>query len=527
MQAAALTAYDEVPYPASPYSQSHPDRLQTLARLFGLVAADPRRCRVLELGCADGANLVPMAVALPESSFVGVDLASRQIQAGQEVIRSLDLANVELKHLDIRNVEAGFGVFDYIIVHGIYSWVPGDVQEKILGICSERLAANGVAYVSYNTHPGWRLRGMLRDMMLYHSRKFDGTEKQIEQARALVDWLSESVSGENNPYGMLLKEELQHMQSWPDTYFRHDSLSEINKPVYFYEFMEQAQKRGLQYLAEADFPSMISSNYSAPVDETLNRLGRNIVEMEQYMDFLRNRMFRQTLLCSAGARLCRSLGPWTLADFQVAASARPVNSVELDSGQVETFRGPRDLTVSTSEPLVKAALVCLGELWPQTIAFPELVLKARSRLKGAGAVIQGPKAADSDGSLLGSALLTCFSKGLCELRVQAPQFVTTVSERPKSCALVRLQASRGSAVTNRRHDRVMLDSFDRHMLPLLNGDRDQTAIVAALERCVAGQSLIVNFEGRIVSDPAELQKVLAREVSSKLEDYARKALLIA
>ena len=278
------TSYDEMPYPAAAYRQSHFARLEALAKLFGMSPADIRHSRVLELGCADGSNLIPMACALSESAFLGLDLSARQIKAGQEIIASLGLSNVELRQCDICQVDQSFGAFDYLIAHGIYSWVPTEAQEKILSICSENLRDNGVAYVSYNTYPGWRMRGMLRDMMLYHARKFDDPKKRIEQARALIQWLGEFVRSENNFYGMLLKSELEQMQHWQDTYFRHDSLAEINEPVYFHEFIERAEAHRLQYLAEAEFPSMLASNHAAPVAEALNRLGRDIIEMEQYMD---------------------------------------------------------------------------------------------------------------------------------------------------------------------------------------------------------------------------------------------------
>jgi tRNA1(Val) A37 N6-methylase TrmN6 len=288
-----------------------------------MAPADIRGCRVLELGCADGSNLVPMACALPGSRFLGIDLSRRQVTAGQEVVAALGLANIELRHLDIRDVDESFGTFDYVIVHGIYSWVPKEVQEQILSICSERLSENGVAYMSYNTNPGWRMRGLLRDMMLYHSRKFDDPRQQVEQARALIQWLGGAVRAEGSPYGLLLRSELEQMQKWHNSYFRHDSLGEINEPVYFHQFIEQAEPHGLQYLAEAEFPSMLASNFAGPVDQTLNRLGRDIIELEQYMDFVRNRLFRQTLLCRRGLRLNRSLGPWSLHNLHVAACLQP------------------------------------------------------------------------------------------------------------------------------------------------------------------------------------------------------------
>jgi cyclopropane fatty-acyl-phospholipid synthase-like methyltransferase len=156
------TSYDKVPYESEPFVQTHPDRLATLGRLFGLSPVPITQCRVLELGCAGGGNLIPMACQLPQSRFVGVDFSKRQVEMGRKVIQVLSLSNIRIGLANIMDVDQTWGVFDYIICHGVYSWVADDVQEKILSIAKENLAENGIAYVSYNTYPGWHMREMIR-----------------------------------------------------------------------------------------------------------------------------------------------------------------------------------------------------------------------------------------------------------------------------------------------------------------------------------------------------------------------------
>lgn len=141
------TSYDEVPYESFPFPQTHPQRLATLGRLFGLRPPEPARCRVPELGCAGGGNLIPMALALPDAQVTGVDLSAVQVADGQKAIAALGLANIRPRAVSITDVDAGFGEFDYIRVHGVYPWVPNAVQEKMLAICAERLRAAGIAYI--------------------------------------------------------------------------------------------------------------------------------------------------------------------------------------------------------------------------------------------------------------------------------------------------------------------------------------------------------------------------------------------
>src|SRR5262249_30408638 len=161
--------YDEVPYSSKPFPQTHPDNLATVATLFGMTPPPVERCRVLELGCAAGGNLLPLAAALPGSRFVGIDLSRRQIDDGRPGREALGLRNFRLRHRSILDVGADFGQFDYILCHGVYSWVPAPVQDKILEVCAGHLAPNGVAYVSYNTYPGWHIPGAVRAMMRYHA----------------------------------------------------------------------------------------------------------------------------------------------------------------------------------------------------------------------------------------------------------------------------------------------------------------------------------------------------------------------
>jgi SAM-dependent methyltransferase len=166
------TSYDEVPYKSYPYRQSHPERLATIATLFGMSTRPIEKARVLEIGCAAGGNLIPMADRLPESEFIGVDFSKRQIADGQAVISEVGLKNVRLAHGDVRKLDTELGKFDYILSHGVYSWIPDDAQDALLAACGKHLAPQGVAYISYNTYPGWHMRGMIRDIMSYRAKRF-------------------------------------------------------------------------------------------------------------------------------------------------------------------------------------------------------------------------------------------------------------------------------------------------------------------------------------------------------------------
>src|SRR5262245_40421845 len=108
-------SYNEVLYPSYPLPQAHPDRLATLGTLFGMKPAPAERCRVLEVGCRNGNHIIPLALTLPESHFVGVDIAAQPIAHGQQRSAALGLGNIELRCHDIMDMDASWGTFDYII----------------------------------------------------------------------------------------------------------------------------------------------------------------------------------------------------------------------------------------------------------------------------------------------------------------------------------------------------------------------------------------------------------------------------
>src|SRR5262249_44410967 len=127
----AATSYDRLPYRGNFIPMTHPDRMATMAVLHGLKPPAIQRCRVLELGCTDGENLLTIAQTMPDASFLGIDVSPVQIAQGKAARDALGADNVELMVLDLTQVDDRFGLFDYIICHGVYSWVIPSVRNKI------------------------------------------------------------------------------------------------------------------------------------------------------------------------------------------------------------------------------------------------------------------------------------------------------------------------------------------------------------------------------------------------------------
>jgi methyltransferase-like protein len=523
------SSYDELPYPNHAFPQTHPDRMATLATLFGLKPTPVHHCRVLELGCGGGGNLIPLALALPGSTFVGIDLSGQHIAEAQKMVAALGLKNIQCRQLSILDVDEGFGTFDYIICHGVYSWVPAAVQDRILDIYHCNLAPDGVGYVSYNTYPGWHLRGMIRDMMTYHVGRLGGQGRLacVGQARALLDFLARSCRQSEGPYGQLLRQELELLRQLPDSYLSHEHLEECNEPLYFHEFHERLSARGLGYLGEADFNAMVPAAFPPDVQQVLHRIAPDRIQMEQYLDFLRNRTFRQTLLCHGHHQPNYGLRPEQLTAFHVASPLKPRSpAVDPTTPAAEVFQAPGDKSLTTAEPIIKAALVTLSEQWPRALAFDELRRQARARLNFAP-----PEAtAAADTQVLGQALLTAYASAanaLVELSLWPPRFAATVSDRPEASPLARLQAAGSREVTNLRHQQVALSEFDRQLMPHLDGRHSRTAALdALLERFRQGR-LTLAKNGQPIRESDQARSVLAQTLEQQLPRLAGAALLLA
>src|SRR5688572_30116936 len=117
----AAACYDEMPYGDYAFASTHPDRLAAVATLHGLTPPPLETCRVLELGCASGGNLIPMAITMPHAQFTGIDISPRQVARGEETIAALGLENIRLETADIVAFSAPPGSFDYVLCHGVYS----------------------------------------------------------------------------------------------------------------------------------------------------------------------------------------------------------------------------------------------------------------------------------------------------------------------------------------------------------------------------------------------------------------------
>ena len=467
-----LTTYDEILYPTGAFDQTHPSRLATLAALFGMSPAPVERCRVLELGCGAGGNLLPMAEALPGSTFTGIDFAARAIAQGQAWQARIGLDNLTLSCADVLDFEPEPGGYDYIIAHGLYSWVPPAVQDKILAVLRRGLAPDGVGYVSYNALPGGYLRRAVRDIMRFHTRGIDEPERRLAQARAVAAFVAGGSPEAAGSYKQVMEAQRDRIGLLANDYLFHDDLGEHNEALYFHELVARASRHELQYLAEAEFADMQTQAYPPEVRRTLSGAG-GIVEQEQYLDFLSGRSFRRTLLVHDRVELDRKLVGARARLFHFLGNAVPASKdPDVRSDAVERFTNPSGVTMGLNGPLAKAAMVILWEHRPCALSFDELIAAVRERL---GA--ERGYAGETGEQELGELLLAAYGGDMVALHRYQPRVVKVPGERPVARRLARAQAAEGPEVTDLWHGNVKVrDARLRQLLTLLDGTRDRAAL---------------------------------------------------
>jgi hypothetical protein len=456
-----------------------------------------------------------MAWGLPGSEFVGIDLAARPIDEGQSTIQELGLGNIHLHQIDLMDFPEGMGDFDYIIAHGLYSWVPQAVQDKLMAVCQRHLAESGVAFVSYNTYPGCHIRDMVREMMLYHVHNAPDPQTKIRQAQALLTFLADSQT-EPDEYGQLLQKELERVMHFSAGHLFHDDLAEINRPLYFHQFVEHAGSFGLQFLSEAEYFMVQTDQFPEHTVKVLDGLGDNILGKQQYLDFLRCRRFRQTLLCRDGVAIDYQVQAERMIDFSFSSPTKTVAAEpDICSSREEEFHGEKGSHLRTANPLAKAALRHLGSLWPKALHFEELLSES---LK-----ILGREKESEDAIMLGAIMQSSFGVGLVDAHVYPPRLVLQPGEYPVASPVARMQAARSDLVTTLRHRTVRLgDSLSRQLVQLLDGSRNLAALTSQLRQTVE-ERIGGDTEGQgIVISAGEIGE---REVESMLLGLARLGLL--
>lgn len=513
-----MSDYDETPYTGDPIPEAQPDRAFVVAALHGLTPPPLATARVLELGCGDGASLRAAALAAPGAEHVGLDLAGAHVHAGAQAAAELGLSNVRMVQGDLREA-AALGRFDYVVAHGLFSWIPPELQRPCLETIGDVLAPGGVAYVSYNTLPGWALRGAVQSVLRRGTRAVAEPAARADAARALAELLAKAAPDHEPAWKALAQAEADFLRSGEvdpaglRSYVTHEVLAEHNHPLWVDQFIEMAGAAGLAYLADANPHDGLRTDdaaVTAALAAQPDRAGR-----EALADALECRYFRRSLLVRAGTAAKAEPAADAVRGLHVLSAARPAEEVDVFGQGPVTFTRRGGGSLATADGLEQAALVHLLERYPEAVPFAELVAGARATFAG--------RPRPDDEARLAALALRGVLGDVLELRAAPTRCRRDPSPKPTGCPLARRAARLGHGVFNVHHQRVPLDPLQLATLQRLDGTKDARAVAADLADAVASGALELDDAP---TEPAALRAALEQPVKSALRFLGRAGLLL-
>jgi trans-aconitate methyltransferase/methyltransferase-like protein len=505
-------SYDATPYVSAPHVRQQPARMAAAALWFGLTAPPAATARVLEIGCALGGHIIPLAAVWPKAQFVGVDLSPAQIEAGRARVERLGLANIALRALSLDEIGSGDGAFDFIICHGVFSWIAEPLRETLLRVVAERLAPEGVAAISFNVLPGWRLFQIARDSMFLHARLNGESSARTRRASELFDLLSEE-SNDGKTYGRFWRDEARRMAAEGEAYIEHEIFEEDNAPLAFSDFCSALDRHGLAYLGECNVSANSEDSIAPAGAASIRALAQGDDRArEQYIDIFSGRAFREALVVHAGrsGAVRRELPRDRLDAFHFVP---PLNlTVRPPSADEPVWRvGDDDEGIAIEDEAVASAIGRLADRLPRSSRLEDI----------APATATEPRVREGVADAL--ARLTAF--GHCAISSEPVMCATRLAERPVASRLAASDARVGAATTSLRHETVRLEPLQRLFLPLLDGTRTRDDLLDhALNLAERGALKIAGPDGRI-EGRANLAAALAPATDRCLESLLSLALL--
>ncbi len=457
---------------------------------------------------------------------MGIDLSHVQIAQAKAAAKRAGVDNVDFAVMDVSEIDASFGQFDYIVCHGVYSWVPENVQDAILRVCSENLAADGVAYISYNVYPGWKSREIVRDAMLLRGGPRETPEEKLSFGRGMLDFLEASAKP-----GSVLQKALEDLmpivRSGNRTYLLHEFYEPFNAPCYFKEFLSRADRHGLAYLAESETSAMFVQNYALSVQEPLLReCGGSQLVMEQYLDFLVNRSFRQTLLVKSDRadQIRYGLDPSRLSALYFAGSYFSTNggTLTLDDQEQDctACRRPVKLRVSVH----KAVALALDAKYPAALSYEEIVTDVAERLEQTASAIRATVLAMLEELTILGAVWS---------RHERPEIAESLSSHPRAldaiCSLFQSfpHGQRPTTACNQWQETAALTPMEVFLLPLVDGSRSQQMLNSEVVSATRSGMLLFSKQGNPIQASDVSSEFILEETLAGLLGLLRKGMLVA
>lgn len=465
--------YNAISYPGVVSPNTRPDHL-SLCSLWHEGPRPPLNAfRLIEIGCGDAANLLPIAFYNPESVFIGIDNAEAELDRARKGAQYLELKNIRFVPADIREFgPTGFAPCDYIIVHGLFSWAPQEVRDAILHFCRQTLTQSGLAYISYNAQPGWAIRRLVRKILMREPSVAEAAvEHKAQRAMEYAARLLDDLPSREFAYVTLLSDELERVGKSKHGYVFHEYLTQVNEGFWLGDFVKCARRHGLDYLADAQFCRW-EGYIPEEIGRALDRRKLDRIQREEAADLLGNRYFRASILCRADAWRADMDQSRLMNEVYIATSLRAKSDpFELADGIAERFYSHSPAEVTLEAAITKAAVLVLASQWPFGMRLEQLHRKAMELIEK-----KGYEPSTDSCSLLKDDLITLFESGQIDFRLKDSGHIRKLNENPKIHALARYEVECRDALTTRYHMPLPLDSRMSSLAQGLDGSMSLEAL---------------------------------------------------
>ncbi len=348
-----------------------PDWLDLAATMAGSApakASDEAPFRYLELGCGQGMGLCLLAAANPQGQFVGVDFLPEHVNHGRAVAQAAGLTNIQFSNGDFvalaQQWPAAFGQFDYVTLHGVYSWITPPVRTALVRCLGHATAPGGLVYIGYNAQPGWLGSVPFRHISRLLKEESDQPSEAVMQASiALFDQLA---AGGANSFRILpgLKSRLAAVKRQANNYLIHEYLHEGWHPLWHSEVAKEVADGGLAFVGTASLAeTLLPGALPPPLRATIAEQASSVLRMD-VQDLVINQSFRRDVFRPASSS--PSVASDAVLDAMMLHLLKPVDS---DS-----------LTIATS----------FSEITLQAPAYAEIVAALGSGARSMGELLALP-----------------------------------------------------------------------------------------------------------------------------------------
>jgi len=348
----------DIEYVAEFFPEQSPTLLSFACILNGVepVALDRPFC-YCELGAGQGLTANVLAAAHPHGRFYAADFNPAHVAASRQLAEAAELDNIiflEHSFAALADGAAELPQFDFVTLHGVYSWINADNRRHVVRFLERYLKPGGIAYVSYNAMPGWSSVLPLQRLILEHAGHAGSRHQQIARMRELLGGLLQNgaayfSSNANASLGRYLDTAMEG-DADRSRYLAHEYMNQGWEPLYHADVARDLAAAKLDYAASAGLSWAMPALYLTPEQSALLDDVADPALRETLKDYMKNTCFRKDIFVRGARRMSEARQQQWLEKTGVALTCLRENvRLELNFPVNRTMLAP-----SVIQPLLDA-----------------------------------------------------------------------------------------------------------------------------------------------------------------------------